>query len=446
MAKRSAAAPKEVAQKQFTKKHLARAERERQQTRIIVAIAVGIGIILVGLISWALIRAYAIDPNIKVAQVDSTRLRMKEFQAEVTLRRWDDLLKYQQYQQYIQLYQSMGLTADSSLQNAVLNLQYEMSNKTLIGNVVLNKMVEDVLIAKEAAKENVTVSQAEVDAKLQTFFGYFANGTPTPTITTTPYITPTFDATQLAILATPTATPGATPTSTPTSAPTLSATPTIAGGVATATLEGTPTEYPTSTPYTLQGYQDSLKQYELTLGKTGLTAAQIQRYYYEQLLRSRMFDKVTASIPDVADQVWLRQIVASSEADTQKALDRFNTGENWNEIAAAVSTDSNTKDYGGDLGWFPKGASAVATEVETAAFEMKIGETRIVQSGSNWYLLQLAGKDSNRPIRNDYLQMIKQTAFGQWVQKLKDASNITTTDTWQSWIPALPTLPPTTTQ
>lgn len=444
MAKRKAAAPKAVP-KQFTKKHLARAERERNQIRIILTVTFGLAAILIGLIGYALIQSYVIVPNIKVAKVNDTTINMRDFQADVAMRRWDDYFRYNQYSDYIGIYQSLGISADTDLQNAVLGLQYEMSNKTYLGGIVISKMIEDILIGEKAVKANVTVSQAEIDRSMQESMGYFANGTPTPAPTNTISATATLSSTQLAILATPTATAGPTSTATATLVPTSSVTATPIPGAATPTLEITATPYPTSTPYTFSGYQDVLKQYQLTLSKTGLKPAQIEKYVFHRILRNKMFEYVTDSTPTTGEQVWLRVILLSSQDDANKVIDRLSKGENWAAIAAEVSLDTNTNINGGDLGWFPKGVSAVPSEVETAAFEMSVGETRIVQASSNWYVIQLVGKDSERTIRSDYLQTIKETVFTQWLQGLKDAAKIETYDNWQDWVPALPTLPPATT-
>lgn len=444
MAKRKAAAPKAVP-KQFTKKHLARAERERNQIRIILTVTFSLAAILIGLIGYALIQSYIVVPNIKVAKVNDTAINMRDFQADVAMRRWDDYFRYSQYSDYINLYQSLGLSVDTELQNAILSLQYEMSNKTYLGSAVLSKMIEDVLIGEEASKANITVSQAEVDRFMQESMGYYADGTPTPVPTTAISATATLSSTQLALLATPTATAGPTSTATVTLVPTSSVTATLNPASATPTIENTATPYPTSTPYTYSGYQNVLKQYQLTLSKTGLKPAQIEKYMYHRILRNKMFEYVTDSTPVTGEQVWLRVILVSSQDDANKVIDRLSKGENWVAIASEVSLDTNTSTNGGDLGWFPKGVSAVPSEVETAAFEMSTGETRIVQASSNWYVIQLVGKDSERTIRSDYLQTIKETVFSHWLQGIKDTAEIETYDTWQDWVPALPTLPPATT-
>jgi peptidyl-prolyl cis-trans isomerase D len=432
--------------KLITKKHLARAEREHKQVQIILIIAFSLAAVIIGLVSYGLIQGYLIGPNQKVAEVNGKSILVKDFQADAALRRVDDLLLYNQIQQYISIYQSIGLSVDTQLQLQVLNIQYEMSNKTFLGNAVITKMIEDVLIEDEAAKAGITVSDAEVSQKIQEFMGYFANGTPTPTITTTPYITPTYSLTQESILATVTPTPiVSTPTATSTTAPTIEPTATDPSIALTLTAMPTATLEPTSTPYTFDAFQANVSNYQASLKRFGATSSQFEKYIYHKLLRQKMLAYISASIAPIADQVWLRDIVVGSQDEANKVVSRISAGENWDIVANEVSTDTNTKGNGGDLGWFPKGASVASAEVETAAFEMKVSEIRIVQVSDKWHVIQLAGKDSNRPIREDYLQILKNTAFSNWLENLKSTSKITTFDVWKNWVPVLPTLPPTTT-
>jgi len=153
--------------------------------------------------------------------------------------------------------------------------------------------------------------------------------------------------------------------------------------------------------------------------KYGLNYSQIQKYFYHQILRKKMFDKISSSVSDTAEQVWLRSILVSSQDDANKVFSRLNSGESWDMVANEMSLDNNTKAMGGDLGWFPKGVSATVTEVESAAFEMNVGEIRIVQSSGNWYVIQLLGKDSKRPLSDNHLMILKEAAFNQWLQDLK---------------------------
>lgn len=82
-----------------------------------------------------------------------------------------------------------------------------------------------------------------------------------------------------------------------------------------------------------------------------------------------MFPTNTAN---VTEQVWAQLIMVDTEDEAIQVLDRLGKGEDWNKIAAEVSTDTNTADIGGDLGWFGRGV--MVKEFEDAAFSLKVGE------------------------------------------------------------------------
>jgi len=138
-----------------TKKHLARAEREHKQMQLILTIALATGALIVGLVGYALIQGYVVGPNLKVAVVDDVTIKVKDFQADAAMRRVEDLLQYDQYSQYVSLYQQLGLTVDAQLQALISNLEYELTNKTYLASAVISKMIEDILIEKRLPKQEL---------------------------------------------------------------------------------------------------------------------------------------------------------------------------------------------------------------------------------------------------------------------------------------------------
>ncbi len=71
-----------------------------------------------------------------------------------------------------------------------------LSNPQVMGDQVVEELVNDVVIAKQAAKMGITVSDAEIEVALQEAFGYYANGTPTPEPTATTFATATLSGLQ----------------------------------------------------------------------------------------------------------------------------------------------------------------------------------------------------------------------------------------------------------
>ena len=133
------------------------------------------------------------------------------------------------------------------------------------------KMTDEILIRQEAEKRGITVSKEEIDNYFKETFGFFPNGTATPTITPTEFVFPTISSEQMTIYpSTSTPTEAPTGTAAPTGTPDRSVTPTATATQAPPTPTFVPEQATASpTPYTLEGYQ---KDYDEMLKHEGLEA------------------------------------------------------------------------------------------------------------------------------------------------------------------------------
>jgi parvulin-like peptidyl-prolyl isomerase len=94
-----------------------------------------------------------------------------------------------------------------------------------------------------------------------------------------------------------------------------------------------------------------------------LTEEEFRALFVNTLLRQKLQDEITADATPSEEQVWAQHILLATEEEANAVLDRLNAGEDWNELAAELSTDTSNKDNGGDLGWF--GHGAMVPEFET---------------------------------------------------------------------------------
>ncbi len=170
---------------------------------------------------------------------------------------------------------------------------------------------------------------------MQETFGYFPNGTPSPTLTATAPVFPTNNPTQLALVSiTPTASPvyTETPTATPTLDPLVTPTQTLAP-TATATTEPTftpgptSTPEPTATPYTLEGYTAKYKEgFDGMSKQTGINEADYRKLFEGNLLRQKLYDAITGELKPSEEQVWARHILGGyrrrSESDCREPEQR----------------------------------------------------------------------------------------------------------------------------
>ncbi|MFN2121654.1 MAG: peptidylprolyl isomerase, partial [Anaerolineales bacterium] len=372
-----------------SRKHIARLERERRQTRLILG-GFGLAVVAaVGLLVYGYVYNTYLFARRPVARVGEINIPVGEWQGRVRMQRNQLIHQLQLYQQYSQYF---GMDLSSQEQQ----IQSQLNNPSTMGQNILDQMINEELIRQEAAKRGITASTQEVDQEIHDAFQYYPSGTPTPTLTPTPVTEPTLSADTLALVTitpTPTALMTAVPSATPTVNPALSATPTVSP-TATSTAgpsptpTGTATPLPTATPYTLEGFQTEYNTNLQELVGYGLTESQVRQLYEMTVLRKKLFDQITADVPHVEDQVWARHILVADEATAKKVRQLLVDGEDFAKVATQYSTDTATKDKGGDLGWFGKGK--MVPEFEAAAFSLKVGEiSQPIKSQFGYHIIQV---------------------------------------------------------
>lgn len=414
-----------------TKKHIARLERERRQVTIVRTVAIAMIAVVLLLIGYGYLDLNYLQLQKPVAEVNGDKIAISEWQERVQLQRINLASLLQRYQFF---QQNFGMDTTQQQQQIMLSLQ---SPETL-GQQVVDQMIDEALIRQEANKRGITVSSEEVERAIQEAYAFFPSGTSTPTITPTSFEYPTLTSKQLTFYpATSTPTRVLTSTPGPTSTPDLSVTST-----ATATnAPPTPTFVPeaataTATPYTLEGFKT---EYQTTLDdfkKSGISEKTLRTVYENQILSNKVLEAITADAPKSEEQVWARHILVESEEEANTIYSLLTSGVDFAELAQKSSKDTGSGSAGGDLGWFGKGA--MVAEFEQAAFSQPIGEIgKPVQTQFGYHIIQVIDRQ-NLPLSASQLEQNRQTAFSGWLTTTREASTITTNDSWKQHIPPMP--------
>ena len=350
------------------------------------------------------------------ATVGDQTISMADFQMNVRFQRYQLISQFTQYYQYYSQYPGDPF----GLRTQLDQLSSTLTQPTVMGGNVLDHMIEDIMIAKEAAKRGITVTDDEVNTAYQQIFGYFANGTPTPTIEPTAVAKSTLNPTQLAIV---------------TVTPTVPVIPTETPGP-TATLDPSATPAPSPTPYTAEGFKTVTTNFYTSMQSINITEPFIMSLLRTQLLGEKLSVAIGKDVPTTKDQVWARHILVADEATAQTVLTRLKNGEDFAAIAKELSTDTGTKDSGGDLGWFAQGT--MVAEFDTAVFAMKVGEiSQPVKTSFGYHVIQLLGHEV-RPLSVSDLASAKSAAFNTWIQAQLTDPSIVRNDAWMQNIPSIP--------
>ncbi|MEI7987396.1 MAG: peptidylprolyl isomerase [Chloroflexota bacterium] len=420
--------------KAVNKKHHARMEKETILYRYLMIGAGLVVLAVIGLMVIGFVQTNILPPKQPVAKVGGEDIITEDFQARVRFER-DRMV--QQYSQAYQTMQSFNDNPDMQkyFQQNLDQLKGELEPQKM-GEQILDRMIKNVLIRQEAVKRGITVSEKEVDVEIQKQFGFQAAGV-SATATNTPFPTimptSTLSAAQLTLVPQWTATVTATPAVTET--PTIVPSPTL---IPSATA--VPSITPSATPYTLDKYNADYKSViDRYTKEIKFNEKQLRDLIRSDLYSKKLFEVMSVSVPIEQDQVWARHILVADEDTAKKALAEIKTGSPWNDVTKKYSTDTGSKDSGGDLGWFSKGA--MIKEFEDVAYKLGIGEiSDPVKTQFGWHIIQVLGHEK-RSLNSSEYQGTQDKAFQDWLDQQRKGSSVQVFDVWKERVPTTPELP-----
>ena len=164
--------------------------------------------------------------------------------------------------------------------------------------------------------------------------------------------------------------------------------------------------------------------FEEWLRTSNLTYEEFKEELRFQLLALAIFERVTGSVPIAAEQVHARHILVQTEEEAQAILTRLQAGEDFAALARQLSQDQNTKEAGGDLGFFHRG-QLISPELEEAAFALQPGQSSgVVRSQFGYHIVQVLEKAPDRPLPLELLNALREQAFARWMQERWEGATI----------------------
>ncbi|TYP59949.1 peptidylprolyl isomerase [Thermosediminibacter litoriperuensis] len=116
-------------------------------------------------------------------------------------------------------------------------------------------------------------------------------------------------------------------------------------------------------------------------------------------------------------QVRARHILVEDEEKANEIIAKLKSGEDFAELAKQYSTDTATKEKGGDLGFF--GSGDMVKEFEEAAFSLKVGEiSSPVKTQYGYHIIKVEEiKEAQEANYEESKDEIKDILFNQKVQQ-----------------------------
>ncbi len=116
------------------------------------------------------------------------------------------------------------------------------------------------------------------------------------------------------------------------------------------------------------------------------------------------------------EQVKASHILVADEKTAKEVKDKLAKGEDFAKLAKEYSTDTATKDNGGDLGFFKKGD--MVPEFETAAFSLAVNEiSEPIKTDYGYHIIKVVGKKSATEAKyEDHKADVKEAIMSEKIQ------------------------------
>lgn len=308
-----------------TRKQVRVSRRAKQQQRYIYIVLAAIVGLIVLVLAIGVTNNLFIQPRSPVAVVNGEAISTDGFQRRF---RYQAFQLQNQLVQLSQLQSQFGDSGSALFGQQIQQIQSMLQSPDSLGFEVLEQMITEAIVRQEAEKQDVVVTNEEVDQHLQSIvasrMGYVSSEDSTATVIAAGAATETAELWT----ATPTSTVTAIPSVTATSTPTVTPSPDDATPEATpddATPEATPDDgslltpepTPTSHVMTMDEYTTGLSTFETGyIRESGFTLAEFRVLVRTDALQQKLQDEVMAGVPTVEEQVHARHILIVTREPT----------------------------------------------------------------------------------------------------------------------------------
>jgi parvulin-like peptidyl-prolyl isomerase len=165
-----------------------------------------------------------------------------------------------------------------------------------------------------------------------------------------------------------------------------------------------------------EAFKESLKEAKLT-------EQEFRTYVVrDQIIYERLYDKVVAAMPATAEQVRVRHILLATEKEATDTQARLAKGEDFAALAKALSIDTQSKESGGELGFFPRGVLDQA--FEDLIFRLKVNEIGVVKTDYGAHVVQVLAKEATRQLAPEIRQILGEERINTYMENLRTNATI----------------------
>jgi len=163
--------------------------------------------------------------------------------------------------------------------------------------------------------------------------------------------------------------------------------------------------------------------YQSFLQKANLSDSAYRDLKRAEVARDKLRENIRNDLPRTDEMVHVRHILVDNQDSLQQAQQKLAEGAPFDQVAKDFSTDTATRDKGGDMGWIPRGQQSAA--FDAAAFSQPIGEVgQPVQTTSGNEIIQVLERDAAHPLTPEQIEGKAAQGYQVWYSGVRNGENV----------------------
>ena len=158
----------------------------------------------------------------------------------------------------------------------------------------------------------------------------------------------------------------------------------------------------------------------MELQNSGLSLSQYEEIVTSLALEDKLREQLASTVPAEGEQVDLLILQTATRETAQAALDRINSGEEFQDVAQEVSVHTS-KQVGGEFGWAPRGL--LPKSIEDVVFALT-GRSQVVQDNLGFFVFEVRDKQP-RPIDESLKERVVQSQLNETITATRTAAGVT---------------------
>ena len=156
--------------------------------------------------------------------------------------------------------------------------------------------------------------------------------------------------------------------------------------------------------------------YERDRKARDLSDKEYREWIEGDLLTQWVRDGFNRAAPAAADQIRIRQILVGAREDADRVVERLNAGEDFAAVAIEMSSDTTTKDAGGEKGWVA--IEELDPSYAAKVFALEVGQRSDPLEGQGGFLIvEMEEKETSRPLEQAQRSTIGSRYLNLWVDE-----------------------------